>query len=372
MHVVTVETSTRQTRYYLAQDDGTPVEPVLQYLKFRDNGGAARNTLRQACFFLKHYFTYLEKRGLRWQAVTIDDLADFLGWLKYPRIEEKVIPMTLEPKYRSETINAILDAVLAFYHYHYMREGLDNDVSEKLITFIKNPHGVYRRFLDGIADRRREKRYLLRLPTPKHALRTVTKEDVETVMKACVNIRDYFLMYLLFETGMRIGEALSLWLEDFDISECRIRIVDRGEMENLAEIKTVSSPRTIDCTYDLMEVFTEYICFFHTESTATNHVFVKIQGKNAGKAMNYTDVDNLFRQIRRKTGIYITPHMFRHTSLSLLSSAGWEPELLRKRAGHKNIYTTLNTYVHPSEEEVTAAFKEAADRFCLPEMEAEE
>lgn len=372
MQVVTVETSAGQTRYYLANDDGTPVEPVLQYLRFRDNAGAARNTLRLACIFLKHYFTYLEKRGLRWQAVTIDDLADFLAWLKYPRIEEKVIPLNLEPKYRAETINAILDTVLAFYHYEYLRGGLDNNVSEKLVTFIKNPHGAYRSFLDGIADRRREKRYLLRLPTPKHAIRTVAKEDVEAAMKACANIRDYFLMYLLFETGMRIGEALSLWLEDFDISECRIRIADRGEMENLAEIKTVSSPRTVDCTYDLMEVFTEYICCFHTAGTPTNHVFVKIQGKNAGKAMDYTDVDNLFRQIRRKTGTYITPHMFRHTSLSMLNSAGWEPELLRKRAGHKNVYTTLNTYVHPSEEEVTEAFKEAADRFRLPGKEAEE
>lgn len=114
MQVVTVKTSTGQTRYYLANDDGTPVEPVLQYLKFRDNGGAARNTLRLVCIFLKHYFTYLEKRGMRWQAVTIDDLADFLAWLKYPRMDEKVIPLNLEPKYRAETINAILDTVLAF------------------------------------------------------------------------------------------------------------------------------------------------------------------------------------------------------------------------------------------------------------------
>ena len=312
MQVVTVSTSTGQTRYYLANDDGAPVEPVLQYLKFRDNGGAARNTLRLACIFLKHYFTYLDKRGLRWQAVTIDDLADFLAWLKYPKLDEKCIPLNLDPRYRAETINAILDTVLAFYHYEYLRGGLDNDVSERLITFIKNPHGAYRKFLAGIADTKREKRYLLRLPTPKRTIRTVSKENVEAVMKACVNVRDYFLMYLLFETGMRIGEALSLWLEDFDISECRIRIVDRGEVENLAEIKTVSSPRTIDCTYDLMEVFTEYICYFHTESTPTNHVFIKIQGKNAGKAMNYADVDNLFRQIRRKTGIYYTSHVQAH------------------------------------------------------------
>lgn len=229
MQVVTVKTSVGQTRYYLANDDGSPVEPVLQYLKFRDNGDAARNTLRLTCIFLKHYFTYLGKRGLRWQAVTIDDLADFLAWLKYPRIDEKVIPLNLEPKYRVETVNAILDNVLAFCHYEYLRGGLDNNVSEKLVTFIKNPHGAYRSFLDGITDRRREKRYLLRLPTPKRVLRTVSKDDVEAVMKASVNIRDYFLMYLLFETGMRIGEALSLWLEDFDIT-CRSGGADEWQL----------------------------------------------------------------------------------------------------------------------------------------------
>ena len=100
-------------------------------------------------------------------------------------------------------------------------------------------------------------------------------------MEACVNIRDYFLMYLLFETGMRIGEALSLWLEDFDISDRQIRIVDRGEMENLAEIKTVSSPRTLDCTNDLMEVFTEYICYFHPYLVFVSDSYISIiRGKH--------------------------------------------------------------------------------------------
>ena len=84
--------------------------------------------------------------------------------------------------------------------------------------------------------------------------------------------------------------------------------------------------------------------------------------------MDYRDVDNVFRVLRRKTGIHITPHMFRHTSLSLLHSAGWEPELLKERAGHKNIYTTLNTYVHPSEEEVTEAFRKASGNLKLADM----
>lgn len=159
------------------------------------------------------------------------------------------------------------------------------------------------------------------------------------MLRAWGNLRDYFLLYLLFETGIRIGEALSLWLEDFDSSGNAIFLKDRGELENQAEIKTVSSPRRLDTTQELMDIFTEYVCTFHTEEVQTNHIFIKLRGSDAGKAMDYTDVDNLFRTLRKKTDIDVTPHMFRHTSLSLLHSAGWEPELLRVRAGHKNIYT---------------------------------
>jgi integrase/recombinase XerD len=72
--------------------------------------------------------------------------------------------------------------------------------------------------------------------------------------------------------------------------------------------------------------------------------------------------------LRKKTGIHITPHMFRHTSLSLLYSAGWKPEMLRQRAGHKNIYTTMDTYVHPSEEEVAEAFRKVAGILKMPFM----
>jgi len=372
MKVVTFETAEGRERYYLADGSDAPIEPVLKYLKFEDNRSLARNTLRLHCIQLKHYYTFLEQKELDYKDATVDDLAEFIAWLKYPKYNEKVIPFLLEPAVKAQTINAIVDTVIGFYNYLLLHDGLENQLSEKLVRFVKNPGGSYRSFLYGIADKKREKRYMLRLPRPQQKIKTVAKEDVNTLMRATVNIRDYFLMYLLFETGMRIGEALSLWLEDVDISSCTIQICDRGEMENQAEIKTVSSPRKLDCTQDLMEVFTEYVCFFHTEGILTNHVFIKMQGKNAGKAMTYDDVDNLFRKLRKRTGIYITPHMFRHTSLSLLNSAGWDPEMLRMRAGHKNIYTTLDTYVHPSDTEVSEAFKKASEKLKMPGKEASE
>lgn len=328
MEVVTFETSDGKTRYYLADDNAVPIQPVLNYLRFEDNRGLARNTLRLHCIQMKHFYKFLEQRKLEYTQVTVDNLAEFIAWLKWPKIYEKVIPMQLEPTVRAQTINANIDTVLGFYHYLLLHEEYERQLSQKLVKFVRSPQKNYRTFLNGIADKKRQKRYLLHLPVPQQKIKTVAKEDVNTLMKATNNIRDYFLLYLLFETGMRIGEALSLWLEDFDISEGMITIHDRGEMENLSEIKTVSSPRKLDCTQDLLEVFTEYVCFFHTEGIKTNHVFLKMMGRNAGKAMDYTDVDNLFRKLRKKTGIYITPHMFRHTSLAFLI----------QQAGNRNSY----------------------------------
>jgi integrase/recombinase XerD len=368
MKTVELKTVDGRIRYYLADDTGAPVQPVLKYLKFKDNAGYARNTLRMHCIHLKHLFTYLGESGKDYEQVNIDDLAGFLAWLKNPDILKKVVPLRFEPEHQPQTINAMIDTAVMFYDYLLRHEGMENQLSEKLVKFVRDPGRNYRSFLHGIAENRMIKSHILKLPVPRMQLRTISREDAARLLDSCTNLRDYLLLYLLFETGMRIGEALSLWLEDFDMAGLTITLHDRGELENLAEIKTVSSPRRLDCTQELMDLFTGYICEHHTAEIHTNHVFLKLKGGMEGSAMDYRDVDNLFRTLRKKTSISVTPHMFRHTSLSLLYSAGWEPEMLGQRAGHKNIYTTLDTYVHPSEEEVAEAFRKASESLKMPSM----
>ena len=75
---------------------------------------------------------------------------------------------------------------------------------------------------------------------------------------------------------MRIGEALSLWIEDFKFDKLEIHITDRGQLENNAEIKNKQSERIIHVTQDLMNLFMEYICEYHTDEVNTIFVFIKI------------------------------------------------------------------------------------------------
>lgn len=367
MEVVKVITEQGKERYYVADKNGLPIESILKFIRFKDNTNFARNTLRMYCQHLKLYFEYLEQQKIDFQDVTIDDLALFVNWLQNPYKSLKVIPTTKIDVARSpRTINTIVNTTLAFYDYLLRSEEYCNNISSRLKKFISAPNRNFKGFLYGIAyENNKITSNILKLKVPKSKPKILNKEEVNTLINTCNNFRDKFLLTLLYETGIRIGEALSLWIEDFDISNKMLDIKDRGQLENNAEIKTVSSPRTIDISQDIVDMFMEYIAEYHTEEVETNHVFIKVSGEHKNKPMNYTDVDNLFRTLKKKTGIYVTPHMFRHTSLTILRMSDWKPELLRIRAGHKNIYTTLNTYIHPSEEEITREFNKTKPNFNL-------
>lgn len=367
MEVVRVKTEDGKERYFVADDNGLPIEPILKFIRFKDNTNFARNTLRMYCQHLKLYFEYLQQRELDFQKVTIDDLALFVNWLQNPYKSLKVIPTHQVETARSpRTVNIIVNTVLAFYDYILRHEEYNNNISDRLRKFVSTPSRNFKGFLYGIAhEQKKVTSNILKLKVPKSKLKTLSKEEIGTLIRACNNLRDKFLLTLLYETGIRIGEALSLWIEDFNISDMVIDLQDRGELENNAEIKTVSSPRRIDISQNLADMFMEYIAEYHTEEVETNHIFIKLTGSNKYKPMNYTDVNNLFRTLKKTTGIYATPHMFRHSSLTLLRMAGWQPELLRIRAGHKNIYTTLDTYIHPSDEEITEEFNRTRPNLYL-------
>lgn len=370
MDVVRVRTEEDKERYYVADDEGLPIEPILRFVRFKDNTNYARNTLRMYCQHLKLYFEYLQQCDLDFQKVTIDDLSLFVNWLQNPYKSLKVIPVNTEDTEDTarspRTINIIVNTVLLFYDYLLRHEEYSNNISERLRKFLTASNRNFKGFLYGIAN---EKKIItsniLRLKVPVSMPKTLTKEEIVVLIQACVNLRDKFLLTLLYETGLRIGEALSLWIEDVDISDMIIDLKDRGQLENNAEIKTVSSPRRIDISQNLADMFMEYIAEYHNEEVETNHIFIKISGDNKNKAMNYVDVDNLFRSLKKKTGIHVTPHMFRHSSLTVLRMAGWQPELLRIRAGHKNIYTTMNTYIHPSNKDITDEFEKTKPNLNL-------
>ncbi|MBT2655372.1 tyrosine-type recombinase/integrase [Bacillus sp. ISL-18] len=343
-------------RYMLVNEDGTPVIPVMKYLKYLDVTGKSSNTQKTYCYALKQYFLYLQETGKDYKEIRLEDLVEFVGWLRSPYESTKVTSLIPVKAMKTEkTVNLTVTVVTNFYDCLYRNEELPQDMGEKMLrqVFIGG-RTHYKSFLHHVNKDKPSIRNMLKVKEPRKRIQTLTKEQVQQVLGATTNIRDNFLIRLLFETGGRIGEALSLFLEDFKFDHGkghRIRLTDRGELENGAKLKT--GEREIFVSQSLMDLYDDYLYEVIDElDVDTNFAFVKLRGEKVGKPMTYSDVEALFKRLRQKTGIDIHPHLFRHTHATMYYQQTKDIKQVQERLGHSQIQTTMNLYLHPSDEDI--------------------
>ncbi|WP_096155386.1 tyrosine-type recombinase/integrase [Bacillus sp. FJAT-45066] len=355
--------------YLLIGTDGLPVEPVAKYMKYLHNRESSSNTLQTYCTALKFYFTYLEQIGIDYQNVSFEKLSNFIAWLRNPYENNKVTPhKKLKPKRSERTVNNYLTVVTSFYDYLYRNELIDSNIVEKLMKkmFVGAGGNGYKGFLHHVNEGKPVNKNILKLDEPREKVNVFSKEQVNEIYQSTTNIRDRFLVRLLFESGLRIGEVLSLFLEDFHFDakqrKHKIQLKDRGELPNGGKLKT--GERRLDISQGLMDLYDDYLYEVVDEYNPDhNFVFVKVWGKNAGQPLTYSDVYATFKEIERKTGIHITPHMFRHTHGTIYYLETKNIKMVQERLGHAQIQTTINLYVHPSEDDIRKDWEKASHAF---------
>ena len=284
-------------------------------------------------------------------------------------MSNKVIPHKGTKAKRIEsTVNNYLTAVVSFYDYLYRNELIDSDVVEKLMkkVFVGASGARYKGFLHHVNEGKPVAKNILKLDEPRKKVKVFTKEQVDLIYHSTTNIRDKFLVRLLFESGLRIGEVLSLFLEDFQFDakqrKHKIQLTDRGELPNGGKLKT--GERRLDISQGLMDLYDDYLYEVLDEYNPDhNFVFVKIWGKNAGEPLTYSDVYATFKEVEKKTGIHITPHIFRHTHGTIYYLKTKNIKMVQERLGHAQIQTTMNLYVHPSEDDIRKDWEKASHAF---------
>ncbi|SDX73397.1 MULTISPECIES: tyrosine-type recombinase/integrase [Bacillaceae] len=355
--------------YLLIDSNGLPVEPVAKYMKYHYNQESSSNTLQTYCTALKYYFTYLEQIGIDYQQVNFQILSDFVAWLRNPYESNKVLPQKKEKAKRSErTVNTYLSVVSSFYDFLYRNELIESGIVDKLMKkmFLGAGGSGYKDFLYHVNKDKPRFKNVLKLNEPRARVKVFTKEQVNEIYKSTTNLRDRFIVRLLFESGFRIGEVLSLFLEDFQFDAVqrkhKIQLKNKGELPNGGKLKT--GERKIDISQGLMDLYDDYLYEVLDEYNPDhNFVFVKVRGKNAGEPLTYSDVYATFKEIERKTGIYITPHLFRHTHGTIFYLQTKNIKAVQERLGHAQIQTTIDLYVHPSEDDIRKDWEKASHAF---------
>ena len=162
---------------------------------------------------------------------------------------------------------------------------------------------------------------------------------------------DYLMFEILFWTGIREGELLSLTIADFDMTNNLLHInktyhrIDGKDV--ISTPKTDNSVRTIIIPNFLKEEVQEYISYHY--GFPENERLFPIVARTLQKRM---------KRYEKKTGVKpIRVHDLRHSHVAYLIDQGVEPLIIKERLGHKNIQITLNTYGHlyPSRQKEVAA-----------------
>lgn len=331
-------------------DDYLPVAPLQQFLSYLESIERSPNTIRSYAHHLKLYWEYLRDASKNWTKIGLSDLAEFVAWLRNPQLG--VVSIQEQQSRRTEaTVNVILTSICMFYDYQG-RLGIVEELP--IYTFQMQPGRRYKSFLHHINKSKPIRTRLIKLKEPKRIPKTLTQEQVKQLIEACDRIRDKFLIALLYESGMRIGQALGLRHEDIKSWDNLIRIVPREDNTNGARAKTREA-YNIDVSKDLMSLYTDYLVKEFDEIDS-DYVFVNLWDGVIGQPMKYNAAADLFRRLRKKTGIEVHPHMLRHTHATQLIQSGWDACYVQKRLGHRQVQTVLNTYTHLDNEDMKQAF----------------
>ena len=344
--------TTDEITWILIGDDFLPVNPVNDYLRYLKALERSPNTIQSYAHHLKLFWEFISQKHFNWKELEEPQLADFILWLRSP--DPRVVSIEPKEAKRTErTINTILSAVYSFYQYH-QRQGTSKDLELYKEAKILNPR--YKPLLYEMSKNKTTQTKLLKLKEPKKFPGTLKTEEVQKLVDGCNNLRNKFLVKLLFETGIRIGEALGLRHEDIDSvgGKNEIHIVPRDDNVNNAQNKP-NAERIVQASGDLMRLYGRYIVDEYPD-VDSDYVFVNIWKGEIGHPMKYSTARGLFKSLKKKTGIDVYAHILRHTHATDLIRSGMDIAYVQKRLGHASIQTTVNTYVHLTDDDMKEAY----------------
>ena len=139
-------------------------------------------------------------------------------------------------------------------------------------------------------------------------------------------VRDAALIDLLISTGIRIGEAVAITLDDIIASERTVLIHGKGRKQRLIYI---SSPITWNRIKTLIK---------QRSASSNNYLFVN----RYGNPITIHGVEDIYNKYAKKAQINTksTPHYLRHTFATNLLANGADLRSVQEILGHASVATT--------------------------------
>lgn len=299
------------------------MERIDQFLTFlAAERGCSENTISAYRVDLTQFREYLQRRygafvGGLWDRVEKDDIIAYIMYLKGDR------------EYAAATTARKVAAIRSCFHF--------------LVA-----EGVIRDDPTATLDSLRVKKHLPKPISVEDVNRLLAESSKSSTLKG---IRDRAILELLYATGMRVSELISLRVDDANLASASVRCWGKGAKERVIPIH----PRAVASLREYLEKARAHF----VRDSDEKGLFLNMRGRPLTRQGLWL----IFKDYVEKAGLPpdITPHTLRHSFATHMLDRNADLINVQKLLGHTSISTT-QVYTHVSSERLRKVYDESHPR----------
>jgi len=285
---------------------------VDRYLNFLAiEKGVSLNTMEAYSRDLNRYLEFVEQAGIKdIRGISPDNVISFLGNLKGAGLA-------------TSSINRSLAAIRGFYKYLLTEKAVD----ENPVANIELAR-AWMHLPDTLS--REETNLLLKMPGTQNPLA----------------VRDTAMLELLYATGIRASELISLSMSNINWQAGYLIVVGKGNKERIVPIGRMA----FDCLNRYVEGSRRNL----SKGRSVNAIFLNRSGTGLTRQGFWKIVKKYVRKAGLQKKVY--PHTFRHSFATHLLEGGADLRSVQMMLGHADISTT-QIYTHVTRERLKEIHK---------------
>ena len=284
----------------------------LDFLKYQKNYSdyTIESYLNDIC----EYLDYINSEGLSFKDIEYSDIRFFLMYLKETK------------KDNNSSIDRKLSALRGFYKY-MANEGI---VKSNVFSLVSGP--------------KKSKKL------PRYFEYNELEEMFNVPDDTPLGQRDLLLLEMLYATGCRVGELVSMKVSDIDFGRRNILILGKGNKE-----------RYVTYGEYCEDALKKYLNDGYKTLNKNNIDYLFLN--NNGGVLTERGVRFILEKIIKQTGINknISPHMIRHSFATHLLNEGCDLLTVQKLLGHESIKAT-QIYTHVTTDRLKEVYYQSFPR----------
>ena len=267
---------------------------IDEFLNYLESKNSAKNTIASYERDIVKFEKYFENKGKEVYYLTNEDMQDYLGFLE-------------EEGKSNSTISRVSASIKSYYKYLLSKNLVETNIAKNIKSY----------------------------KVEKKELSILTKNEIQKLLNEanCEDLkgkRDESMLQLLYATGMRVTELISLKISDVNLSSGKIKITKSG----ISRIVTLNNS-TVRYIKNYVKEIRPLLCKIDTDDT----LFLNSNGKKLTRQGFW----KILKKYKSSANIEkeLTPHTLRHSFAIHNLNDGMDIRKLQEILGHTDVATTM-------------------------------